>query len=338
VTRERGVAVMTDRSVAPTALVGSVSVSHTRRGGVSGDVVFRGITTLFALSVLVIAILMIGVIVYNCRTSLTQYGFLFLTGTVWDPNVKLVFGAQPYIFGTIVTSVIALILAGFVGVGIALMLVELHLPKWASAPMAILVEMLAAIPSVVFGVWGIFVLIPLMQQDIDPFFQNILGWTTLFGVDAGGGHTIFTASLVLAVMIVPTVAAISRDVIRVVPDSQREAMLALGATRWEMIRVAVLPLARPGIIGALILALGRAVGETMAVTMIIGNAGYIGTNLLHSGDTLASKIANNLGDAADLELSALFELGLILLLVSVLLNVLARLLVWSVSRGSPQVA
>jgi phosphate transport system permease protein len=175
-----------------------------------------------------------------------------------------------------------------------------------------------------------------MQNDVDPFLARLFGWLPLFGLDVGAGRSILTASLVLAVMIVPTVAAISREVIRVVPDNQREAMLALGATRWEMIWMAVLPYARPGIIGALILALGRAVGETMAATMVIGNFGYIGVNLFHSADTLASKIANNLGDASNLQLSALFELGLILLLVSLVLNVLARLLVWSVSHGSAE--
>jgi phosphate transport system permease protein len=225
-------------------------------------------------------------------------------------------------------------MAGTVGVGISVLLVELHLPNWFRSPVAILVELLAAIPSVVYGVWGIFVLIPIMQSHVDPFLSNILGWTPFFAEDAGAGRSLLTASLVLAVMIIPTVAAISREVIRVVPDSQREAILALGATRWEMIWMVVLPYARPGIIGALILAMGRAVGETLAVTMVIGNAGYAGPNLFHSADTLASKIANNLGEATDVELSALFELGLILLLVSVALNAMARLLVWSVSRGS----
>ncbi len=314
------------------------AASHQRRRGLSGDAIFRGATTVFALSILAIAALMVGTLVFNSHTTLTKYGFSFFTSDVWDPNLKLLFGARPFIFGTLLTSILAIAMAGLVGVGVALLLVELHLPRWFSTPVSILVEMLAAIPSVVYGVWGIFVLIPIMQAHVDPFLNNALGWTPFFGLDTAGGHSLLTASLVLAVMIVPTVTAISRDVIRVVPDNQREAMLALGATRWEMIRMAVLPYARPGIIGALILALGRAVGETLAVTMVIGNANYIGPNLFHSGDTLASKIANNLGEASDLELSALFELGLILLFVSILLNVLARLLVWSVSRGSAAVA
>lgn len=325
------------QGVTGTAAVGDVA-SHRRRGVVSGDAVFRGVTTLFALAVLGIALLMIATLIYNSSSTLHKYGLSFVTNAVWDPNIKLVFGARPFIFGTVVTAILALIMAGLVGVGVALLLVELHLPRWFTGPVALLVELLAAIPSVVYGVWGIFVLIPIMQAHVDPFLGNILGWTPFFGADTGGGRSVLTASLVLAVMIVPTISSISRDIIRVVPDSQREAILALGATRWEMIRIAVLPYARPGIIGALILALGRAVGETIAVTMVIGNAPYVGPNLFHNADTLASKIANNMGEATGLELSALFELGLILFLVSVALNAMARLLVWSISRGSAQVS
>ncbi len=325
---------MASRAIAAT----STAATHRRRGIINGDIIFKGATTVFALVVLGVAVLMVATLIYNARTTLTRYGFGFFTGDVWDPNITFAFGARPFIFGTIATSLIALFFAGIVGVGISLLLVELHLPSWFRTPVAILVELLAAIPSVVYGVWGIFVLIPIMQSHVDPFLSKILGWTPFFAEDSGAGRSLLTASLVLAVMIVPTVAAISREVIRVVPDSQREAMLALGATRWEMIWIVVLPYARPGIIGALILALGRAVGETLAVTMVIGNAGYLGPNMFHSADTLASKIANNLSEASDLELSALFELGLILLLVSVALNALARLLVWSVSRGNTAVA
>jgi phosphate transport system permease protein len=324
--------------VALESIAQSGSVAHRRRGIVSGDVIFRGTTLVFASCVLVAAVLMVSSLVINSGTTLKRYGFSFFTGTVWDPNLKLVFGAQNYIFGTIVTSLVALFLAGSVGVGVALLLVELHLPNWFRTPVAMLVELLAAIPSIVYGVWGVLVLIPIMQSHVDPFLQTVLGWTPFFGFDSGGGRSILTASLVLAVMIIPTVAAISREVIRVVPDSQREAMLALGATRWEMIRMAVLPYARAGIIGALILALGRAVGETMAATMVIGNFGYAGPNLLSSAGTLASQIANQFSEASGIQLSALTELALILLLISVVLNILARLLVWSVSHGSAEVA
>ncbi len=313
------------------------SATHRRQGFISGDAIFEGLTVLFALTVLGVAALMIGTLAYNSHDTLSRYGVSFFTSSDWNPSLNERFGAQAFIFGTIITSVLALLMAGVVGVGIAILLVELHLPRWFATPVALLVELLAAIPSVVYGVWGISVLIPLMQNDVDPFFKRILGWTPFFSQDYWAGRSILTASLVLAVMIVPTVAAISREVIRVVPDNQREAMLALGATRWEMVWMAVLPYARPGIIGALILAMGRAVGETIAATMVIGNFAYVGSNLFHSADTLASKIANSLGDATGLELSALFELGMILLLVSVLLNVLARLLVWSVSHGAAEV-
>ena len=319
-------------------MVRAGTATHQRRGVVSGDAIFEGLTVLFALMVLGAAVLMVGALAYNSHDTLSHYGLSFFASADWNPSLNERFGAQAFIFGTIVTSVLALLMAGVVGVGIAILLVELHLPKWFSTPIGLLVELLAAIPSVVYGVWGIFVLIPIMQSDVDPFLQRILGWTPFFSQDSSAGRSILTASLVLAVMIVPTVAAISREVIRVVPDNQREAMLALGATRWEMVWMAVLPYARPGIIGALILAMGRAVGETIAATMVIGNFTYVGPNLFHSADTLASKIANSLGDATGLELSSLFELGLILLLVSVVLNVLARLLVWSVAHGSAGVA
>ena len=317
--------------------VAEMTSSFHHRGGLSGDRIFRSITTFFALMVLVLAGAVVITSFVSANKTLTRYGFSFFTSDAWDPNVKFLFGARPFIFGTALTSLLAVSLAGVVGVGVALLLVELRLPRWFSTPVSFLVELLAAIPSIVFGVWGLFVLVPSMQLHVDPFLHQVFGCTPFFGQDTGGGATILTCSIILAIMVVPTVAAISRDVIRVVPDSQREAMLALGATRWEMITRAVLPYARPGIIGALILALGRAVGETIAATMVIGNAARIGPNLLSTGDTLASKIANNFSDASDLARSALFELGLILFLLSVALNALARLLVWSISRNTGKV-
>ena len=311
---------------------------HGRSGGISGDAIFRGLTTFFAILILIIAATIVITMFLSARESIARFGFGFLTTDTWDPGLKHIFGARPFIYGTIVTSVVALLLAGVVGVGVALLLVELNLPRWFTTPISFLVELLAAIPSIVFGAWGFMVLIPWMRDYVDPFLYNHLGWIPLFGHDAGGA-SLLAASLVLSIMIVPTVTAISRDVIRVVPDNQREAMLALGATRWEMITAAVLPYARSGIIGGLILALGRAVGETIAATMVIGDQTYLGSNLLAGGDTLASRIANQFGEASDsLYKSALFELGLILFLLSLALNAMARLLVWSVSRGSAQVA
>ena len=312
---------------------------HGRGGGISGDAVFRGLTTFFAIFILVAAATIVITMFLSARESISRFGFGFLTSDKWDPGLKHIFGARPFIYGTLITSVVALLLAGAVGVGVALLLVELNLPRWFTTPISFLVELLAAIPSIVFGAWGFVVLIPWMQAHVDPLLYNHLGWIPLFGRDTAGGASLLAASLVLSIMIVPTVTAISRDVIRVVPDNQREAMLALGATRWEMISAAVLPYARSGIIGGLILALGRAVGETIAATMVVGNQVYLGSNLLAGGDTLASRIANQFGEASDsLYKSALFELGLILFLLSLALNAMARLLVWSVSRGSAQVA
>lgn len=327
---------MTEQQTIAGKVAPPTMAAHSRRG-LTGDAVFKGITTCFALVVLLAATLVVVTSFLSARDSLSRYGFGFLSGSTWDP-VKNIYGAQEYIFGTVITSVVALILAGVVGVGVALLLVELRLPRWFSTPISFLVELLAAIPSIVFGVWGLYVLVPFMRDHLNPGLEGVFGRLPLFGPQTAGGSGILTCGLVLAMMIVPTVTAIARDIIRVVPDQQREAALALGATRWEMIRMGVLPYARSGIIGGLILALGRAVGETIAATMVIGNQPYFGPNLLSGGTTLASKIADNFGDASGLAKSALFELGLILFLLAVLLNALARLLVWSVARGSAAVA
>jgi phosphate transport system permease protein len=307
-------------------------------GLLNGDRIFGALTFIFALVILVLAGAVIVELISGSQLTLQRYGLSFITGTTWDPTLKKEFGALPFIYGTLVTSVVALILAGVVGVGVALLLVELRLPRQITNPLSFLVELLAAIPSIVYGAWGFVVLIPYVQSHIAPWLQDAFGWLPFFGPATAGGASLFTASLILAVMIVPTVSSISRDVIRVVPNEQREGMLALGATRWEMIWKAVLPYGRAGIIGALILALGRAVGETIAATMVVGNQVYIGPNLLAGGDTLASRVANNFGEATDpLYRSALIELGLILLVISLLLNIFARLLVWSISRGSARV-
>jgi phosphate transport system permease protein len=315
----------------------SASLSSGSRA-LNGDQIFRVITIIFAVVILVLAGAVVVTLLLGSRETLSRYGLSFLTGTTWDPTLKKEFGALPFIFGTLVTSVVALLLAGIVGVGVALLLVELRLPSQIASPVSFLIEMLAAIPSVVYGAWGFIILIPYVQAHIAPWLQTHLGWLPFFGPATAGGASLLTAALILAVMIVPTVSSISRDVIRVVPNEQREGMLALGATRWEMIWRAVLPYARAGIVGALILALGRAVGETIAATMVIGNQVYIGPNLLAGGDTLASRVANNFGEATDsLYRSALIELGLILLVISLILNVLARLFVWSISRNTARV-
>lgn len=260
------------------------------------------------------------------------FGLHFLTSTTWDP-VHQQFGALPYIFGTVVTALLALIIAGPLGVGTAIFLTELAPPRLRT-PVSFLVEMLAAIPSVVYGLWGLFILVPLIRTYVEPALGSSLGFLPLFqGPPYGVG--LLAASLILVIMILPTIAAISRDIIRTVPHDQREALLALGGTRWEVISRVVLPYSRSGIIGALILGLGRALGETMAVTMVIGNRGEVTSSLFALGDTMASVIANQFTEASgNLYIASLVELGLILFGVTVLLNVLARLLVWRIAGSS----
>lgn len=264
--------------------------------------------------------------------SRQAFGLRFLVSTVWDP-IRRVFGAAPYIFGTVVTSIIALIIAGPIGVGAAVFLAELA-PRRLQGPVSFLIEMLAAIPSVIYGLWALFVLVPIIQTVIEPALRSALGFLPLFQGPAYGPG-ILAASLILAIMILPTIAAISRDVLLTVPRDQREALLALGATRWEVISMVVLPYGRSGVFGAMILGLGRALGETMAVTMVIGNRGQITSSLFALGDTMASVIANQFTEAGyPLYLSSLVELGLLLFAVTVLLNVAARLLVWRVGGST----
>ncbi|MGH8324907.1 MAG: phosphate ABC transporter permease subunit PstC, partial [Steroidobacteraceae bacterium] len=248
----------------------------------------------------------------------------------WDP-VASKFGALPFIYGTIVSSTIAIVMAGLVGVFAAIYLAEFS-PDWISTPLGFLIELLAAVPSVVYGLWGLFVLAPIVRSVLGPFLERWLGFLPFFtGTIYGVG--MLAAVLILALMIVPTVTAISRDVIAAVPRMQREAMLALGASRWEVVRRVVLPSARSGIFGACVLALGRAIGETIATTMVIGNRPVISASLFAPGYTLASVIANEFTEATTtVYLSALLELGLLLFLVSVIVNGLARLLLWSIVR------
>lgn len=269
---------------------------------------------------------------WESREAITRFGPRFLVSSTWDP-VHRQFGALPYVYGTVVTALIAVTLALVVGVGAALFLAELA-PRRLQAPLQALVELLAAIPSVVYGLWGLFVLAPMMRQTVEPFLHGTLGFIPLFsGPRTGLG--LLTAGVILAIMILPTIAAISRDVLRAVPREQREGAYALGATRWEVIARVVLPYARSGILGAAILGLGRALGETIAVTMVIGARPEITHSLFALGYTIAAVVANEFTEATyQLYLSALFELGLILLAISVVLNVCARLLIWRITRGA----
>ncbi len=296
------------------------------------DRIFSGAMLACGLSVLTIVVLIVAELVARSRLSLRAFGWRFFTGSNWDP-VAGDFGALPFTYGTVVSSLVALVIAIPLSVGVAVFTTEMC-PKPLRGTMSFLTELLAAIPSVVYGLWGIFVLAPLLRGWVQPWLAKYFGWTGLFeGPPFGIG--MLPAGIILAIMIVPIIASITREVLAAVPQQQREAALALGATRWEMIRLGVLRNARAGIVGAIILGLGRALGETMAVTMVIGNTPQIAKSLFAPGYTMASVIANEFTEATgNLYLSALIEIGLGLFLVTIIVNILARLLVWSVTRGA----
>ncbi len=301
--------------------------------GALADRSFSTLMLLCASSIFAIVLFILTILILRSKLSLAAFGFKFFTHTGWDP-VSGDFGAFPFIFGTVATSLLALLMAVPLAIGVAIFLTELC-PRPLRAPISFLTELLAAIPSVVYGLWAVFVLVPLIRDQIGPFLLRFFGWTHLFeGANFGVG--LLTASIILAIMILPIISSLTRDIMRAVPDSQREAVLALGATRWEMIRTGVLRNARIGIVGAVMLGLGRALGETMAVTMVIGNHPEIPHSLFAPGYTLASVIANEFSEATgDLYLSALIEIGLALFLVTVVVNAIARLMVWAVTRGTP---
>ena len=306
---------------------------QTRGSGGIADRVFAGLMLLCGLSIFAIVLFVLWILIDRSRLSLAQFGFHFFTRSAWDP-VSGDFGALPFIFGTLATSLLALAMAVPLAIGVAVFLSELC-PAKLRAPISFLTELLAAIPSVVYGLWAVFVLVPIMRDQLGPVLYKYLGWTGFFeGYNFGEG--LLTASIILAIMILPIISSITRDIMLAVPISQREAVLALGATRWEMIRTGVLRNARIGIVGAVILGLGRALGETMAVTMVIGNHPVISKSLFAPGYTLASVIANEFTEASgDMYLSALIEIGLALFLVTIVVNAIARALVWAVTRGTP---
>ena len=267
----------------------------------------------------------------GARPSLRQFGFHFLVQSDWDP-VNNVFGALPFIFGTFVSSLVGLAIALPLSLATAVYLTELA-PKWIRHPAISLIEMLAAIPSVILGLWGIFVMVPWLREHPFPMLKRLFGFLPLFKGPIYG-VSILSAAIIIAIMIVPIITSISREVFRAVPDSQREAAFALGATRWEVTRLAVLKSSRRGIFGASMLGLGRALGETMAVTMVIGNRPDISASLFAPGYTLASAIANEFAEATgSMHLSALFELGLVLLLVTVVTNIVAHLLIGAIGEA-----
>ena len=299
--------------------------------GTLGDKIFQTVLMLMAAIILVVVAAIIGKMILNSWPTLEQYGPAFLTGREWVPAQNK-FGALPFIYGTVVSSLVALIISVPLSLGIAIFLVE-QAPKKIATPIGFMVELLAAIPSVVYGLWGIFVLAPFVREYLGVFLETYFGWLPLFqGRLTGIG--MLTGGIILALMITPIITAVVRDVLEAVPNTQREAALALGATKWETTRI-VLGNAASGIAGAVVLGLGRALGETMAVTMVIGNSPQISASLFEPAYTIASVLAANFADATEeLYLSALIEMGLVLFLVTFVVNALAKLLVARVAKGA----
>jgi phosphate transport system permease protein len=298
-----------------------------------GDTAYGILTTVCALIIPALVVAIAVAIFAAAWPAFAKLGLSIVTSSDWDV-ANGHFGAAPAVFGTLVSSAIALVIATPLAVGVAIFLSEFS-PSWLRQPVGFLVDLLAAIPSVVYGLWGIFVLIPLLRQYVMPFLRDTLhlGATPLFNGPAYG-PSMLAAGVILAIMALPYISAVSREVLMAVPRSQREAALALGATRWEMIRDAVVPYARSGIIGGIMLGLGRALGETMAVTMVIGNRPEISASLFAPGYTMASLIANEFSEATnDLHLSALMAVGAALFIITLVVNAVARWLVWSVSRS-----
>ena len=321
-----------------TAVVTAPSQSRSRKVTKfwrDGDQISHLVTFLFAASVFVVTVFLVYELWIHSGPSRAKFGFSFLTGKVWDPNADQ-FGALPFIYGTVLTSFIALLISVPLGVGAAIFLSELAPPKLSNA-CTFLVELLAAVPSVIFGLLALFTLVPLMRQYIEPFLKRTLGFLPLFQGPAFG-LSYLAAGLILSIMTFPFIISISREALLAVPREQREAALALGATKWESTWQVVVPFARLGIIGSIFLALARALGETMAVTMVIGNDTGIHTSLLAPGYTIAAIIANDFAEATgDVYLSSYVELGLVLFALTMVLNAGAQLLIIATTRkGSKQ--
>ncbi|HBG07736.1 MAG TPA: phosphate ABC transporter permease subunit PstC [Geobacter sp.] len=298
----------------------------------NGDLLFRYLTTCFAFSIFAILALMIVEMTSESMPSIKAFGWKFISSSDWDA-VQEVFGALPYLYGSVVSSVLALLLATPLSIGAAVFITEIA-PKRLGGIIAPLVELLAAIPSVIYGLWGVVVMAPWLQSTIQPFLIEHFGFLPLFE-GAPYGVSMLAAVFILMIMVVPIITSITREVLLAVPQSQKEAAIALGATRWEMIKMAILPYGKSGILGAAILGLGRAIGETMAVTMVIGNAPNISMSLLSPAYTMPSVIANEFAETTSkLHASALMEIGLILMVVTLIINAMARLLIWSVTKGT----
>jgi phosphate transport system permease protein len=301
-----------------------------------GDRLFAGGVTGLAL---VVPLTLAGItllMVEAAWPAITRYGIDFLVSSTWDP-VKEIFGAAAYLYGTLVTTAVAVVLAAPVAVGAAIFLVE-YAPRRLGGTLSFLIEVLAYIPSIVYGLWGLFVLVPLFRESVEPFLQGTLGPIPIAGALFTGaivGRDLLVGGVILAIMILPLLVAVSREVIAAVPTAQREGMLGIGATKWEMVRGAVLPYARTGIIGAIVLGVARAFGETMAVTLVVGNSSTaISPSLFVPGYTMASAIANQFVEATgQLYFSAIVEIAVLLLIVALIVNTLARLLIRRVATA-----
>lgn len=309
---------------------GAAAVVPAPRPNNTGDRVFG---TIVRLSVWLFLIILggVGVVLVTESWPMIQHaGFDFFTTTTWNPNEN-VFGAAPIIVDTLIVAAIAMVIAGVVGLACAVFLVD-YAPRWLREPVAFLIELLAYIPSVVFGLWGLLVMVPWLQQNVQPWIRQTFGFLPFFNGPAYGPG-IMAASLLLSLMILPLIVSLSREALLLVPDSQREAMLALGATRWEVLRQAVIPYARGGIFGAIILSLGRALGETIAVAMTIGGGHNFPKTIFDQGYTLSSVIANEFGEVSnDLYRSALIEAGLLLFIITALVNIGAYLLLQRLNK------
>lgn len=314
------------------ALPGSEDIALQPRGASLGDRTYRAVILAFALAIPLLLVAIALEVFIGGWAALREFGLSFVSRSEWDP-ANGIFGAAPAIYGTLVSSAIALVVATPLALGSAIFLAEFA-PPWLRQPVAFLVDLLAAIPSVVYGFWGIVFLVPVLRESVMPFLGETLGLaSTPFFSGPAYGRSMLAAGVILAIMVLPYISAVSREVLMAVPRAQREAALALGATRWEMIRDAVVPYAKSGLMGGVILGLGRALGETMAVTMVIGNRAEISASLFAPGYTMASLIANEFTEATDdLHLSALMAVGAVLLVITLIVNAIARWLVWRVSR------
>ncbi len=295
------------------------------------ETLFKRVLVFFASLIVFILVAIFIEMIRSSALALKTFHFSFLTGSTWDP-VQEVFGALPFVYGTFVTSFIAIFIAVPVALGMALFLTE-WCPSWLRNIIAFPIELLAAIPSVIYGLWGIFVLIPFLREHVSPLLQKTLGFLPIFE-GPFYGVSFLSGGLILSIMILPTITSISKEVFLAVPREMREGVFALGGTRWESIRLVVLGMSKSGFMGAIILGLGRALGETMAVTMLIGNRAEISASILHPGYSLASVIANEFSEATTpLYLSSLAAVGLLLLLVTFLVNACARVLVRKSLKG-----